>query len=81
MYMLARIFSAKASGGGNGSTSDAADDDGSGASGSITSTSYTIQELESGTNYCNSITVTVTNAAGSTVSHPILATTSEEDSM
>ena len=66
------------SGGGSGSTSEAADDDGSGTSGSITS-SYTIQELESGTNY--SITVTVTNAAGSTVSHPILVTTSEEDSM
>ena len=66
-----RVFS---SGGGSGSTSEAADDDGSGTSGS-----YTIQELESGTNY--SITVTVINAAGSTVSHPILITTSEEDSM
>ena len=71
-----QVFS---SGGGSGSTSEAADDDGSGTSGSITSTSYTIQELESGTNY--SITVTVANAAGSTVSHPILITTSEEDSM
>ena len=66
-----QVFS---SGGGSGSTSEAADDDGSGTSGS-----YTIQELESGTNY--SITVTVANAAGSTVSHPILITTSEEDSM
>ena len=67
-----RVFS---SGGGSGSS---ADDEGSGTSGNITSTSYTIQELESGTNY--SITVTVANAAGSTVSHPILITTSEEDS-
>ena len=71
-----RVFS---SGGGSGSTSEAEDDEGSGTSGSITSTSYTIQELESGTNY--SITVTVANAAGSTVSHPILIATSEEDSM
>ena len=61
---------------GSSSTTEA---DGSGTSGSITSTSYTIQELESGTNY--SITVTVANAAGSTVSHPILITTSEENSM
>ena len=59
------------------STTD--DDEGSGTSGNITSTSYTIQELESGTNY--SIAVTVANAAGSDVSHPILITTSEEDSM
>ena len=55
------------SGGGSGSTTKA---DGSGTSGSIASTSYTIQELESGTNY--SITVTVANAAGSTVSHPFI---------
>ena len=48
------------------------DDEGSGTSGSITSTSYTIQELESNTVY--SVTVTVTNAAGSTVSHPIIIT-------
>ena len=41
-----------------------------GISGSITSTSYTIQELESNTVY--SITVTVTNVAGSTVSQPII---------
>ena len=61
---------------GSSSTTEA---DGSGTSGSITSTSYTIQELESGTKY--SITVTVINAAGSTVSHPILIATSEEDSM
>ena len=61
---------------GSSSTTEA---DGSGTSGSITSTSYTIQELESGTNY--SITVTVANAAGNTVSHPILIATSEEDSM
>ena len=46
------------------------DDGGSGTSGSITSTSYTIQELESNTVY--SVTVTVTNAAGSTISHPII---------
>ena len=61
------------------STTKADDDEGRVTSGSITSTSYTIQELESGTNY--SITVTVINAAGSTVSHPILITTSEEDGM
>ena len=52
------------------STTKADDDEGRVTSGSITSTSYTIQELESGTNY--SITVTVANAAGSAVSHPIL---------
>ena len=46
------------------------DDGGSRTSGSITSTSYTIQELESNTVY--SVTVTVTNAAGSTVSQPII---------
>ena len=46
------------------------DDGGSGTSGSITSTSYTIQELESNTVY--SVRVTVTNAAGSTVSQPII---------
>ena len=61
------------------STTKADDDEGSGTSDNITSTSYTIQELESGTNY--SITVTVANAAGSAVSHPILITTSEEDGM
>ena len=48
------------------------DDGGSGTSGSITSTSYTIQELESNTVY--SVTGTVTNAAGSTVSQPIIIT-------
>ena len=51
---------------------EANDDGGSGTSGSITSTSYTIQELESNTVY--SVTVTVTNAAGSTVSQPIIIT-------
>ena len=51
----------------------------SGTSGNITSTSYTLQELESSMNY--SITVTVTNAAGSTVSHPIIITTGKEESM
>ena len=66
------------SGGGSGSASEA-EDEGSETSGSITSTSYTIQELESGTNY--SITVTVTNAAGSTVSYPFVIATSEKDSM
>ena len=49
---------------------EANDDGGSGTSGSITSTSYTIQELESNAVY--SVTVTVTNAAGSTVSQPII---------
>ena len=44
----------------------------SGTSGSITSTSYTIDELESNTVY--SVTVTVTNAAGTTVSQPIIIT-------
>ena len=48
---------------------EASDDGGSGTSGSITSTSYTIQELESNT-VC-SVTVAVTNAAGSTITHPI----------
>ena len=55
------------------SSGDQANDDGgSGTSGNITSTSYTIQELESNTIY--SVTVTVTNAAGSTVSQPIIIT-------
>ena len=55
------------------SSGDEANDDGeSGASGSITSTSYTIQEMESNTVY--SVTVTVTNAAGSTISQPIIIT-------
>ena len=53
-----------------GSGDEANDDGGSGTSGSITSTSYTIQELESNTFY--SVTVTVTNAAGSAVSQPII---------
>ena len=48
------------------------DDGGSGTSGSITSTSYTIQELESNTVY--NVTVTATNAAGSTDSQPIIIT-------
>ena len=53
------------------SSGDKANDDGgSGTSGSITSTSYTIQELESNTVY--NITVTVTNAAGIAVSQPII---------
>ena len=42
---------------------------------SITSTSYTIQELESNTVY--SFMVTVTNAAGSTVSQPIIITSKQ----
>ena len=46
------------------------DDGGSGTSGNITSTSYTIQGLESNTVY--SVTVNVTNAAGSTVTQPII---------
>ena len=57
-------------------------DDGSSStrsSGSITSTSYTVQELETNTLYL--ITVTVTNAAGSTVSQPVIITTSDPDSM
>jgi hypothetical protein len=45
----------------------------SGTSGSITDTSYTIEELKNSTNYV--ITVTVANIAGSTVSHPIRITT------
>ena len=49
---------------------DGDDDEGSGTSGSITSTSYTIQGLESNTVY--TVTVTVTNAAGSTVTQPII---------
>ena len=49
---------------------EANDDGGSETSGSITSTSYTIRELKSITVY--SVTVTVTNAAGSTVSQPII---------
>ena len=57
-----------------GSTTKAdGDEESSGTSGSITSTSYTIQELESGTNY--SITVTVINAAGSNISEPITVST------
>ena len=48
------------------------DGGGSGSSGSITSTSHSIQELESNTVY--SVTVTVTNVAGSTVSQPIIIT-------
>ena len=45
----------------------------SGTSGSITDTSYTIEELRNSTSYV--ITVTVTNAAGNTVSHSIRTTT------
>ena len=52
------------------SSDEANDDGGSGTSGSITSTSYTIQELDNNNVY--SVTVTVTNAAGSTVSQPII---------
>ena len=48
------------------------DDRESGTSGSITSTSHSIQELESNTVY--SVTVTVTNVAGSTVSQTIIIT-------
>ena len=46
------------------------DDGGSETSGSISSTSYTIQELESNTIY--NITIIVTNAAGSSISQPII---------
>ena len=49
---------------------EANDDGGSGTSGSITSTSYTIQELESFTIY--NITITAINAAGIAVSQPII---------
>ena len=45
----------------------------SGTSGSITDTSYTIEELESTTLY--TVRVTVTNAAGSIESQPITTTT------
>ena len=48
-------------------------DEESGTSGSITDTSYTIENLTNGTSYI--ITVTVTNVAGSTASHPIGITT------
>ena len=62
---------------GGGSTTTAGD---GGTSGSITSTSYTIEDLESGTIY--SITVVATNVAGSTVSQPIIIVTgTEEESM
>ena len=46
-----------------------------GTSGSITDTSYTIDNLESSTLYI--ITVTVTNVAGSTTSSPLMVTTGE----
>ena len=49
---------------------EANDDGGSGTSGSITSTSYTIQELESNTIY--NITVTVINDVGIIDSKPII---------
>ena len=53
------------------SSGDEANDDGvSGTSGSITSTSYTIQELESLTIY--NITLTAINDVGTTVSKPII---------
>ena len=53
------------------SSGDEADDDGgSGTSGHITATSYTIQDLESFTIY--SITVTVINEDGYAVSQPII---------
>ena len=45
----------------------------SGTSGSITDTSYTIEDLKNSTSYV--ITVTVANAAGNTVSHPIRSMT------
>ena len=48
-------------------------DEESGTSGSNTDTSYTIEDLKSNTTYI--ITVTVTNAAGNRVSHPIRITT------
>ena len=48
-------------------------DEGSGTSGAITDTSYTIEELEITTIY--NVTVTVTNAAGSTDSHPFIIST------
>ena len=46
-----------------------------GTSSIITDTSYTIVDLESSTTYI--ITVTVTNAAGSTTSSPLMVTTGE----
>ena len=58
---------------GGGSTTTAEDDEGSGTTGSITSTSYTIRNLKSSTNY--SITVTVANVTGSTVSNSITTST------
>ena len=62
---------------GGGSTTTVYDDGGTSTSGSITSTSYTIEELESGTIY--SITVVATNVAGSTVSQPIIIVTGTEE--
>ena len=54
----------------DGGTTEADGDERGRTSGSITDTSYTIGELESGTLY--SITVKATNGAGSTVSQPII---------
>ena len=54
-------------------------DEESGTSGTITDTSYTIEELESTTIY--NVTVTVTNAAGSSESHPIRITTGKTQVM
>ena len=62
-----------------GSTTKADGDEGSGTSGTIPSTQYTIGNLKSSTNY--TITVRVTNAAGSSTSEPITVSTSEEDGM
>ena len=45
-----------------------------GTNGNLTDTSYTIHQLESNTDY--NITVTVSNTAGSTDSHPIIISTS-----
>ena len=45
-----------------------------GTSGSLTDTSYTIDQLESNTDY--NVTVTVSNTAGSTDSQPIIISTS-----
>ena len=68
-----RVFRGDDGSGGGSTTETDEDDEGSGSSGSITSTSYTVQDLKSSTNY--SLTVTVTNVAGSTISKPIIIAT------
>ena len=61
--------------GGNHSTT-MADDEGTSGVIASSSTSYTIEQLESSTAY--TITVRVANAAGNTVSQPTVVSTSQE---